>query len=89
MAQSITRWPLAALFVLKDPTQNAVQQYIDQGLTDGGSVIYQRPAHDVPEGQYECYRTWTTSEAAQAWLDGIDAIATPLGYTCLEKRLVP
>ena len=90
MAYSTTRWEtIPAYDLLTTPVQAALAPLIESGLTDGISDIVYGPNGDVPVGQYTGTRTWTTTEAAQSWLDGIDAIAASVGVTCLEKRLDP
>jgi len=88
MATSITRWSMTAWIPLGPPCATAIQPYIDSGATDGVPMSIVGPTDSIPADQYETHRTWTTTEGAQAWLDGIDAIAASVGVTCLEKRLV-
>ncbi len=90
MAKSITRWNVSAQPLLKDPCLAAIAPYVTSGETDGACQLLWGPNDEpdaIPSDQYECYRTWTTTAGAQAWLDGIDAIAASVGCVCLEKRL--
>ena len=89
MAHSTTRWETTAFDLLTPPCLVALEPYLESGVTDRESVLVYGPNGDVPVGQYTCTRTWTTTAAAQSWLDGIDAIAASVGATCLEKRLDP
>ena len=89
MAYSTTRWETTAFDLLTTPVQVAIAPLVESGLTSDGSILVYGPNGDVPVGQYTATRLWTTTEAAQSWLDGIDAIAASVGVTCLEKRLDP
>ncbi len=87
MAYSTTRWEITAFDLLTIPVQAALTPLVESGVTERNSDLAYGPYGDVPVGQYTCTRTWTTTAAAQSWLDGIDAIAASVGVTCLEKRL--
>ena len=90
MAQSITRWYTSSFGgALAAACQTAIQPYVAAGETDGYSELVYGPADNIPDGQYEGARTWTTTAGAQNWLDMIDGIATSAGCVCLEKRLIP
>ena len=88
MPKSVTRWENAAQSAI-DPTIREVlfPYVVDRLLEVPGELIY-GPNGGVPEGQYECYRTWTTVELAQHWIDIVDTIATPLGFTTTYKAVV-
>jgi hypothetical protein len=88
MAKTITRWDLAASAVLGPATRPAIEARMAEGVTDGLSTLVYGPTDTVPANQYICERIWTTVEAAQNWLDSVDAIAQPYGFVCLEKILV-
>lgn len=92
MPQSVTRWNVSAQPLLKDPCIAAIASYVTAGTSDGSCQLLWGP-NDGPEGipadQYECYRPFTTTAAAQSWLDGIDAIAASVGCVCISKRIEP
>jgi hypothetical protein len=90
MPKSITRWEDAAYDPLNSPCSDALYPYIVAGQVNPvGEIIY-GPTAEIPDGQYECHRTWTTIELAQNWIDTIDVnIANPLGFTSITKRVTP
>ena len=88
MPKSVTRWENAAGEVIDAPLQLVLQPFIIDGLTEvPGETIF-GPNGDIPEGQYEVRRTWTTVELAQNWIDTVDTIATPLGFTSVYKAVI-
>lgn len=87
MPKSITRWENAAHDPLSNPCQTALYPYASAGQVEtSGETVY-GPNEGIPEGQYECRRTWTTLALAQNWIDNIDTIANPLGFTSISKRV--
>jgi hypothetical protein len=88
MPKSVTRWNLSAQELLYIPCLEALEPYIlaDQ-LIAIPELIY-GPMNDIPDGQYECHRTWTTVALAQNWIDTIDSISAPLGFVAISKRVI-
>jgi hypothetical protein len=89
MAQSVTRWDLSAQEPLYAPTLEALQPYIaaEQVNLAAGRLVF-GPDEGIPEGQYESHRLWQTVELAQNWIDNIDSISIPLGFTAISKRII-
>lgn len=88
MPISVTRWENAAHDPLDGPVREVLQPYVAAGqVVIPGDTIY-GPQDDVPDGQYECRRTWTTLGLAQNWIDTIDSITAPLGFTAVSKRVI-
>ena len=88
MAKSVTRWEITTKDVLDPYTNDALDPYVIDGLVSvPGKTIY-GPDGGIPEGQYECHRTWATAELAQNWIDTIDNIAAPIGITSIYKAVI-
>lgn len=89
MPKSITRWLDAAHDPLNQPCADALQPYVEAGqVSVPGETVY-GPNEGIPAGQYECRRTWTTLALAQNWVDNIDSISVPLGFTATYKAATP
>jgi hypothetical protein len=88
MPISVTRWENAASTAIDPAIQIALKPYAIDGLLETpGEVIY-GPNGGVPEGQYECHRTWTTHKLAQHWIDIVDTIAITAGFTSVYKAVI-
>jgi hypothetical protein len=88
MPFSITRWTSAAHDPLDGPCREALLPYQEAGQTEAGETIY-GPFGDIPAGEYECRRPWTTIELAQNWIDNIESISVPLGFNPISKSVTP
>jgi hypothetical protein len=88
MAKSVTRWENAAHDAIDTAIQSALAPYVVDGLVSvPGETIY-GPDGGIPEGQYECHRTWVTVELAQNWIDTVDNIAIVMGFTSTYKAVI-
>jgi hypothetical protein len=88
MPISVTRWEDAAHDPLDMPCREALTQYVEANQVVVPGVTIYGPQDDIPEGQYECRRTWTTVGLAQNWIDNIDSISVPLGFTAISKYVI-
>jgi hypothetical protein len=86
MAKSITIWIISDKSILTDPCNEAIAPMVAAGITDGIPTIIDGPTDTIPAGQYACERIWTTTAAAQNWLDNIDTVGSPA--VALQKILV-
>ena len=88
MAKSVTRWEITTKDALDPYTNNALAPYVVDGLVSvPGETIY-GPDGGIPEGQYECHRTWVTVELAQNWIDTVDSVTSPSGFTPTHKAVI-
>jgi hypothetical protein len=94
MIQTIARYYSADRLLMKngDASQpgavTGVQPFVDAGVTDGIPIIIEGPTDNIPEGQFDCIRTWNSLPAAEQWISLIDGFCARLGVVCLSKTLV-
>jgi hypothetical protein len=88
MPKSVTRWERAAINAIDPAIQNALAPYIADGLVIAQAEMIFGPNDGIPEGQYESHRIWSTTELAQNWIDNVDILAAPAGFTSTYKAVI-
>ena len=88
MAKSVTRWENAAKDAIFPICRQVFDPYLIDGLLDPSPEFIYGPSGDIPEGQYECHRTWVTVELAQNWIDTVDSVTSPSGFTPTHKAVI-
>jgi hypothetical protein len=88
MPISVTRWENAASTAIDPAIQIALEPYVVDKLVKTPGQVIHGPANGIPEGQFECHRTWTTHKLAQHWIDIVDTIGITAGFTSVYKAVI-